>query len=101
MTNFGLQQFSVVALGALHGTSAVTANAGLTTMLVLAAIGVLAGGWLAGRTPRHSAVAMIGMAMVSATCLLLAVFELPAVGADPGHVAGRLRRAARSCPRAT
>jgi len=78
MTNFGLQQFSVVALGALYGTSAVTANAGLTSMLVLAAIGVLAGGWVASRTKRHDSVAMIGMVSIFTVCLLLAWIDLPA-----------------------
>ncbi len=79
MTNFGVQNFSVVALGALHGTPAVTANAALTSFLFVGALGVLAGGWIAARTPRHGAVAMAGMAMVSGVCLLLAFANMPAV----------------------
>jgi MFS transporter, FSR family, fosmidomycin resistance protein len=78
LTNFGIQNFSVVALGALHGTPAVTANTALTAFLTLGAIGVLAGGWIAGRTARHGTVAMVGMATVSSACLLMAAVDLPA-----------------------
>src|SRR6185503_6258493 len=47
--SFGLQNFSVVALGSLHGTSPATANTALSANLLLSAGGVLIGGWLAGR----------------------------------------------------
>ena len=79
MTNFGLQNFSVVALGALHGTPAVTANAALSSHLFLGAIGVLLGGWIATRTSRHSLVAALGMAVTAAVCVVLGTFRLDAV----------------------
>ena len=46
--SFGLQNFSVVALGQLYGTSPVTANTALSAYLLLSALGVLVGGWMAG-----------------------------------------------------
>jgi FSR family fosmidomycin resistance protein-like MFS transporter len=79
MTNFGLMNFSVVALGALHGTSAVTANTALSSNLVLGAIGVLAGGWLAARTDRHALIAAFSMLVTTSACLLMASFDLGTV----------------------
>ena len=78
MTNFGVMNFSVVALGALHGTPAGTANAALSSYLVLAAIGVLFGGWIAARTRRHSLVAAVTTLVTTAACLLMASFDLGA-----------------------
>jgi len=79
MTNFGLMNFSVVALGALHGTSPVTANTALSSNLVLGAIGVLIGGWIAARTSRHATVAASSMLVTAAACLLMANVDLGAV----------------------
>ena len=78
-TNFGLQNFSVVALGALHGTSPVTANTALSSSLVLGAIGVLAGGYLAARTGRHTLVAALCLTVTVAACLLMANVALGTV----------------------
>jgi len=47
-----LNNFSVVALGALYGTTLSVANAALTAMLLATAIGVLAGGFIADATRR-------------------------------------------------
>lgn len=77
MTNFGLQNFSVVALGALYGTATVTANAALSSHLILGAVGVLIGGWIATHTKRHSLVAALGMTLTGAVCIALGI-------ADPG-----------------
>ena len=70
-SSFGLQNFSVVALGSLYGTSAVTANTALTGFLLLSALGVLIGGWLAGRISHHRLIAALGLsATVMATALI-------------------------------
>src|SRR5258708_4301836 len=45
----GLQNFSVVALDQLYGTSPVAANSALSGYLLMSALGVLIGGWVAGR----------------------------------------------------
>ena len=79
LTNFGLMNFSVVALGALHGTSPVTANTALSSNLVFGAIGVLIGGWIAARTDRHILVTASGMVVTAATCILMASVELSTV----------------------
>jgi MFS family permease len=69
-SSFGFMNFSVVALGALHGTPAATANAALSAYLVMSAIGVLVGGFIAARTSRHGLTAAIGIA-VTASCTLI------------------------------
>src|SRR5512139_998317 len=55
--SFGFSNFSVVALGSLHGTSAVTANTALSGYLLLSAAGVLVGGLLAGWIGHHRLIA--------------------------------------------
>ncbi len=76
--SFGLQNFIVVALGALHQTPAVTANAALTGYLFLSAAGVLLGGWIATRTNRHRLVAMTGLGIAALTVLLIGATDLQA-----------------------
>jgi MFS family permease len=71
MINAGLQSYSVVALGALYGTEAVTANVALTFYLLLAAAGVLAGGALATRFHRHDLLAMAGLAAGGIAIMLI------------------------------
>jgi MFS family permease len=71
VANGGLQNYSVVALGALHGTTPIAANAALSANLVLSAIGVLLGGWIAGRTTRHGVVAALGLAASALAIILL------------------------------
>jgi MFS family permease len=61
VANGGLQNFSVVALGALYGTAPLTANTALTGNLLLSATGVLIGGWIASRTLRHGHIAVLGL----------------------------------------
>lgn len=76
MISGGLYNYSVVAFGALYGTPVATANAALTGNLLLTAIGVLAGGFLVGRTRRHGLVASLGLATAAAFILLLAEVDL-------------------------
>ncbi len=76
LTNGGMQNYSVVALTALYGTSAAVANAALTGFLALTAIGVLIGGYLATRTERHDLVAAAGMLAAAALAALVAGLDL-------------------------
>ncbi len=78
LTNFGLMNFSVVALGALHGTSPVTANTALTSNLAFGAIGVLVGGVIAARCNRHALIAASCMSVTTVACLLMASVDLGA-----------------------
>jgi FSR family fosmidomycin resistance protein-like MFS transporter len=80
MMSGGLYNYSVVALGALYGTPVATANAALTGNLTLAAIGVLAGGLLVGRTSRHGTVAAIGLLAIALFTALIAELDLGALG---------------------
>jgi MFS transporter, FSR family, fosmidomycin resistance protein len=75
-TSFGLQNFSVVALGSLYGTSAITANAALTGYLLLSAFGVLIGGWLAARMSRHRLIAALGLSATMMTAALIGSIDL-------------------------
>jgi MFS family permease len=79
LTNGGLQNYSVVALGALYGTPATVANTALTGYLALSAIGVLVGGYLATRTGRHGMVAIV-------CSLAVAVVVAPIAATDLGGV---------------
>ncbi len=73
--NSGMSNYSVAALGLLYGTPVAVANTALTAMLVLSAIGVLAGGLLVTRTSVHSAVAALGIAGAVVSAGLIATFD--------------------------
>jgi FSR family fosmidomycin resistance protein-like MFS transporter len=79
MSSGALYNFLVPALGALHGTPPTIGNAALTGLLLLSPIGVLAGGWLAGRTPHHGLVATCGLIVTAAVTLLVALLDFTAV----------------------
>jgi FSR family fosmidomycin resistance protein-like MFS transporter len=74
----GLNNYLVVALGALHGTSTELANIALTGLLFLSAIGVLIGGVLTGRTSRHGLVSSAGLVMTGLTCVLVGLINFDA-----------------------
>ncbi|MBV8192020.1 MAG: MFS transporter, partial [Alphaproteobacteria bacterium] len=78
MANGGVQTFSVVALGKIHGTPASVANIGLSAFLLLSAGGVLLGGIIADRTAHHERVAAIGFAFTSTMALLMGWVNMPA-----------------------
>ena len=71
----GMFNYSVVALGALHGTPVTVANSALTSLLLLSTIGVLIGGMVATRTSRHSWVAALGLGGMALTAALIAQFD--------------------------
>jgi MFS family permease len=76
----GLNTYLVVALGALHATPVGVANMALTSLLAFNALGVLAGGFVAGRTTRHALVAAAGLAVGGVVTALVGLFNLPATG---------------------
>jgi MFS family permease len=77
--NYGLMNFAVVALGALHGTPAATANAALSGNLFMAAIGVLVGGFVAARTTSHGLLAAIGLGCAALSTLVVSAVDLGAL----------------------
>jgi len=72
----GVYNYSVVALGALHGTSVTAANAALTAFLLLSTVGVLTGGLLVTRTGRHGTVAALSLAGIALSTALVAQIDL-------------------------
>ncbi|MBS0535303.1 MAG: MFS transporter [Proteobacteria bacterium] len=77
--NSGMNNYSVVALGALFGTPVGVANTALTCLLMLTAIGVLAGGLVVTRTALHATVAGLGLIGMVVTAALVATFDLHTV----------------------
>ncbi|MCW5749587.1 MAG: MFS transporter [Alphaproteobacteria bacterium] len=78
MSNGGIQNFSVVALGSVHGTAPAIANAGLSSFLILSAFGVLVGGVIADRTRRHERVAAICFVATSGMAFMIGWLDLGA-----------------------
>jgi MFS transporter, FSR family, fosmidomycin resistance protein len=72
----GISNYSVVALGAQFGTPPATANLALTVYLLLGALGVLLGGGIATRTPRHGLVAALGLAACGVAALVVGLGDL-------------------------
>jgi MFS transporter, FSR family, fosmidomycin resistance protein len=70
----------VVALGALHSTQVAIANMSLTSLLAMNALGVLAGGMLAGRTTHHALVAASGLAIGGVVTAMVGLLDLHSVG---------------------
>jgi len=71
----GIQNYGIVALGALWGTPLPEATTALTVYLTLSAFAVLAGGVLASRTERHDLVAVIGLAASGVALLPIAFID--------------------------
>ncbi len=78
MANGGIQTFTVVGMGALHGTPATVANIALSGFLLFSAGGVLLGGVIADRTPHHERVAAVGFACTATMAILMAWVNMPA-----------------------
>jgi MFS transporter, FSR family, fosmidomycin resistance protein len=76
----GLNTYLVVALGALHSTPVAVANMALTSLLAMNALGVLAGGILAGRTTHHALVAASGLLVGGVVTALVGLFDFHSVG---------------------
>ena len=72
-----LQSFGVSAMIEQYGVAATAASSALTAYLVSAAVGILAGGFVAARVTRHDLVAAGGMAVSALALLLIAMNQLP------------------------
>ena len=77
--NGGLNTYLVVALGALHSTPPAIGNMALTGLLAMNAVGVLAGGMLAGRTSHHAVVAAVGLTVGGIVTAIVGLVDLPPV----------------------
>jgi FSR family fosmidomycin resistance protein-like MFS transporter len=79
MISGGMFNYSVVALGVLHGTPPAVANTALSSLLLMSAFGVLAGGVVATRAKRHAMVAALGLAGMAAMAVLVGQIDLGSV----------------------
>src|SRR6185369_13438704 len=76
LSNGGVQNYSVVALGALHGTTVTVANYALSGFLLMSALGVSLGGWIADRTRHHERVAAVCFMVTSTMVALICWVDL-------------------------
>jgi MFS family permease len=77
LSNAGISNFGVVALMSGYGATFSAANLALTAYLGASAIGVLAGGFLADLTERHSQIAAACFAVNAVILLIVAAVTLP------------------------
>jgi MFS transporter, FSR family, fosmidomycin resistance protein len=73
----GLQSFGVSAMVEQYRVAATAASSALTAYLVSAAVGILAGGFVAVRASRHDLVAAAGLAVNAVAVLLIAMNQTP------------------------
>ena len=100
ISNGGYTSFSVAAIAALYQVPLAEANLPLTLYLAASAGGVLAGGWVADRTPHHHQVVAGSFVLVALVSALIPELLPPlAVTAGLFALAGFFR--AWSRPRAT
>ena len=76
----GLQSFGVSAMVEQFRMAATAASSALTAYLVSAALGILAGGFVAARTARHDFVAAAGMGVNALAILAVATYAVPGGG---------------------
>ncbi len=75
----GIHSFIVTALAQLHHTPLAAASTALTAYLVASAVGVLAGGFLVDKTPKHELVAVLALSCSAALLVALGSVSLPIV----------------------
>ncbi len=78
LSNGGVQTYSIVVLGALHGTSNDVASIALTGFLLMSAVGVLVGGIIADRTRYHERVAATCFVVTGSVVALICWVDLGA-----------------------
>jgi MFS family permease len=76
---YGLTNYMVVALQALHGTPLALANTVLSAFLVMTAAGVLIAGFYVDRIRQHGLLAAAGMTTISAGAIAMGFLDLGAV----------------------
>ncbi|BAT58265.1 putative sulfoacetate transporter SauU [Variibacter gotjawalensis] len=75
LMNAGVQNFSMPALESLRGVPLALSGSALTLYLVLSALGVLVGGYIASRTQRHDIAAVVCLAGFGLSALSLAFVD--------------------------
>lgn len=77
ITLVGFQVFATTALTQLYGVPLLVATSGLTGFLLGGAGGILAGGFIAAHTDRHTLVTVAGMIVPAALAFVIATGALP------------------------
>ncbi len=77
LTTHGIHSFVVAALVDLHDAPLTMASSALTGYLVASAIGVLAGGFLVDKTPRHTLIAVAVLAGSGTLFVMLGSVSMP------------------------
>ena len=72
----GMQTFSVTAFVEMYNAPLYLATAGLTVYLGSSAIGIIVGGELADRFPRHALIATTGLTVGASLMCVIALFSL-------------------------
>lgn len=75
----GLHSFIVAALAELHKTPLTAASTALTAYLIASAIGVLIGGYIVDKTPRHELVAVAALCGSAVLLVALGIVSLPII----------------------
>ncbi|MBK17879.1 MAG: MFS transporter [Rhodospirillaceae bacterium] len=79
MATSGIQSFAIFTLAELHNVSNTNASSALTAFLLASAVGVIAGGWVADKTPRHDLVASVAFLVTAAALILIGEVKLPVI----------------------
>lgn len=79
LVSHGVHSFIVAALAELHGTPLTVASGALTGFLIASAVGVLAGGFIVDKTPRHTLVAVTVLIGSGTVFVLVGSVEMPIV----------------------
>ena len=76
----GVSYFSVSAFDQMYDMPLVTANVALTLFLAASSAGILLGGFIGDRTPRHDLIAIIGTVISGVAILAIGFFQLAFFG---------------------
>ena len=78
-SSYGVMNYLVAALQALHGTSLELANTTLTLFLLMTAVGVIAAGAYVDRLRRHALLAATGMIVFAIGAVAIGLIDLSAI----------------------
>jgi MFS transporter, FSR family, fosmidomycin resistance protein len=80
MVTSGIQAFGIFTLIELHSVAKTTASSALTAFLIASAFGVIVGGWLADKTPRHGLIATISFLATAVVLVVIGEIKMPVFG---------------------
>ena len=98
MATAGIQSWLITVLHETYGMTLTTASSVLTAYLVGSLFGILAGGWIADRNPRHVIFVVLSTSLGAVLLLVVGVASRPRRSACSSRPASP---SARAAPRAT